>query len=631
MPRKVVTGGGKTQTGAPIATAGVQQVLRALAAGTDAGRAAASLLQAAVQACHAPDGLLLAAGDEGPVVLASAGNPGRTLRSAAESALATGRPSRRPDETSNRSVLAVPVRAGARTVGALGVTGDLRDLDHASLSLLADTASVVLTSRAQSSPLAVELLDAVAKAGAEADKVASLERLLEAAMTLLGASGGCAATLDDEGRLRISAARKLDRSRLAAACEVPAFRDLLVSAEPRAERAGAALARLLADAGEAVASVPIGEGARGGHLLVVLPRTPDDDRLQLIAALGRAAGSALAAPDLRRRLRERDDVLSASVGAVPAPLLVVGADGRLLVVNGAATSLFGLSRFDAGQPVAGRLGDVRLEDLLAKGEAGTLELSLVDTEGRERVYRAVMAPAAGSDGKPLARALVLDDVTSRTEVERIKADLVAVIGHELRTPITIAKSAVRTLSKRGAAMDEETRSSTVEALGRNVERLERLVEDLLFVSAVNDGPAALSPQEVDLCELLDTLSGFRTSVEHPRHPVLLECDGAKVAHAVRHLVDNALKHSDGEVVVELLERSDEVEVAVVDSGVGIFSGDIPTLFRRFRQLDGSSTRTTGGTGTGLYVARRIVEAHGGRIWCQSRLGQGSRFAFTLPR
>lgn len=627
----MVTGGGKTHTSAPVATAGVQQVLRALASGADTNRAAVALLQAAVQACHAPAGLLLAAGDDGPITLAASGTPGPTLQSAAETALHTGRPSRRPDESSNRSVLAVPVRAGARTIGALGVTGDLRDLDHSSLSLLSDTAAVVLTSRSQSSPLAGELLDAVARAGAEAEKAASLERLLEASAALLGASGGCAATLDDEGRLRISVARGIDRARLAAACEVPGFRNLLMATEANAERAGAPLARLIVDGGESVVSVPMGEGGRGGHLLLVLPRTPDDDRVQLLAALGRAAGSALAAPDLRRRLRERDDVLSAAVGAVPAPLLVVAADGRLLVVNGAATSLFGLSRFDAGQPVMGRLGDARLEDLLAKGESGTIEVSLIDTEGRERVFRAVMAPAAGADGKELARALVLDDVTSRTEVERMKADLVAVIGHELRTPITIAKSAVRTLGKRGASMDDATRQSTVDALGRNIDRLERLVEDLLFVSAVNDGPAALSPEEVDLCDLLDSLAGFRTSVEHPRHPVLVEADGAKVAHAVRHLVDNALKHSDGEVVIELLERPDEVEVAVVDTGVGIFSGDIPTLFRRFRQLDGSSTRSTGGTGTGLYVSRRIVEAHGGRIWCQSRLGQGSRFAFTLPR
>jgi signal transduction histidine kinase len=100
---------------------------------------------------------------------------------------------------------------------------------------------------------------------------------------------------------------------------------------------------------------------------------------------------------------------------------------------------------------------------------------------------------------------------------------------------------------------------------------------------------------------------------------------------LHHLVDNALKYSDGEVVIELTDRGDELEIAVIDKGPGIFSGDVPRLFERFFQLDGASTRAHGGTGIGLYVSRRLVEAHGGKIWCESRLGVGSRFAFTLPR
>jgi signal transduction histidine kinase len=222
-------------------------------------------------------------------------------------------------------------------------------------------------------------------------------------------------------------------------------------------------------------------------------------------------------------------------------------------------------------------------------------------------------------------------VTSRTEAERIKADLVAVIGHELRTPITVMKSAVRTLTKRGADMDDETRAFTLDASARNLDRLERLVEDLLFVSSVNDGPAAVRSERVDLAELVDAVAGERVVVRRPRGKLYVEADGPKVLHAIRHLVENALKHSDGEIVVELHELPGDVELSVVDTGEGIFSGDVPDLFRRFHQVDGSSTRATGGTGLGLYVSRRIVEAHGGRIWCQSRLGHGSRFAFTLPR
>jgi signal transduction histidine kinase len=169
-------------------------------------------------------------------------------------------------------------------------------------------------------------------------------------------------------------------------------------------------------------------------------------------------------------------------------------------------------------------------------------------------------------------------------------------------------------------------------MGRNLDRLERLIEDLLFVASVNDGPTAVRREPTDIVELLEPVTGDRVRLEcQAKEPVLLEVDAAKILHAVHHLVDNALKHSDDDVVIEIHELPDDVEIAVLDRGVGIFSGDIPTLFRRFRQLDGTSTRVTGGTGLGLYVARRIVEAHEGRIWCQSRLGQGSRFAFTLPK
>jgi signal transduction histidine kinase len=94
------------------------------------------------------------------------------------------------------------------------------------------------------------------------------------------------------------------------------------------------------------------------------------------------------------------------------------------------------------------------------------------------------------------------------------------------------------------------------------------------------------------------------------------------------LVDNALRYSDGPVTVEVADRGETFEVAVVDVGPGIFSGDIPGLFERFHPLDGSPVRQ--GAGIGLYTCRRLIELMGGRIWCDSRLGIGSRFAVRLP-
>ncbi|MCU1486277.1 MAG: hypothetical protein JWN67_3023 [Actinomycetia bacterium] len=621
----MVEGPSDVGTSTRSALAAVQQVLRALAAGADPARVATTLLQAALAGAGGQDGMVVRVDDAGTHVLAVAGHPGPAVHTAIDSALADGRPARRAGDRGGQSVLAVPIRSGPRTLGALGAAGDLKLLDHAVLSLLADAAAVALAADPSPSPMAAELLDAVAGAGAELDAAAALDAVLAVAGTLFGATGGCTTTVE-EHRVRVTAARGVDRARLLLACEDVAFRELLGRSSPTTEPGRGRLASLVADEGEALVSLPLRSGAlHGGQLLLVVPRVPDDDRLALMGAFGHALGAVLVSPELRRRLRASNEVLGAALGAVPGPVVVAGPDGRFLVVNPAAGELFGVSQLEVGQPVGGRLGHATIESLLTGDGPAPTEVAVVDTQGEERVYRVATARTVAG------RVVVLDDVTSRTELERTKADLVAVIGHELRTPITIAKGAARTLGKRGATMDEEARASTIDALARNLDRLERLVEDLLFVSSVNDTPTALRRAAVDVAELADGLASERVRVVRPREPVRVQADAEKVLHALAHLLDNALKHSDGEVVLEVHALPDDVELAVVDRGTGIFSGDLPNLFQRFRQLDGSSTRATGGTGLGLYVARRIVEAHGGRIWCQSRLGHGSRFAFTLPR
>jgi signal transduction histidine kinase len=131
--------------------------------------------------------------------------------------------------------------------------------------------------------------------------------------------------------------------------------------------------------------------------------------------------------------------------------------------------------------------------------------------------------------------------------------------------------------------------------------------------------------------VLDEFAGDRVVITRPRRPVPVQLDRAKFDQILNHLLDNALKYTEGEVAITVVDQDEFVEVRVDDSGPGIYSGDVPQLFERFRQLDGSSTRSQGGTGLGLYICRRLVELQGGKIWCDSRLGVGSRFAFTLPK
>ena len=585
--------------------AAVQQVLRGVAAGRDAQVLAVQLVQHAVACSDADAAMLVAAGDLGPIDIAAHGAVGPSLRTAAAASLADGRPVRRIDDA-GQAVLSVPVRAGGRWIAALALRGRGNRFDARAMAQLADVAAVVLSMRPVTAPLAGELLEIVAEVARGDGPADGLDRILQGACRL-GATGGFVVVLEPgTGDRRVVAARGLPAERITAACHDPDF-----------------------DLGPDTSAVSRELGR--ATLVLAVPRAMGAGPRALLDQLLDACAGTLAASELRQRSESLSRVTSAMAAAVPAPVLVADGAGRLLVLNPSACRLFQVSAaFDVGTAVRGRLGNTDVERVLT-GESSGGDTVVVEPDGSERVYALTAASARDAEGRVVARIAVLDDVTSRSEMERIKADLVAVIGHELRTPITIVKGATRTLAKRADRLDADTWSTTMEAVDRNVERLERLVEDLLFVASVNEAPTALRREPVDLVAMLQSLTGDRVRLCSDVRSLVLEIDPGKITHAVQHLVDNALKHSDDVVTLELAVSADQVEVAVVDTGVGIFSGDLQHLFRRFRQLDGSSTRGTGGTGIGLYVARKVVEAHGGRIGVKSRIGHGSRFAFTLPR
>ena len=572
----------------------VQHLLRALASGADPRRLASRALHSALTACGSRDGVVVGETD----VLAAAGAPSAALHAAATLARESGRPARRVDDATGRGVLAAPIRAGARNVGAIGVTGDHGRLDPAVLSLLGDALAVGFAVRPRAEPRAAELLDAaVGLLDADEPLTAAFDVLAD----LFGATAGCALVPRPDGRLRLAASAHLPATTLQAAFETPALRDLLTATSVTVEPSHSRVARTLTSGVEALAVVPMGRGA--GVLLVLLPAEPETTTVPLLAAAGRAIGAAHAAAGLRRRLLAADEVVGALAAATPNPVVVTGPDGTVLHANAAGARL--RERVEA---------------------ADGAEVAVVGDDGTERVYRVTRHAVPDT-----AEVLVLHDLTAAREVERIKADLIAAIGHELRTPLTVVRGGVRTLAKRGLSITEDALATTVDAMTRNVARLERLIEDLLFVSAVSDGKHALQRVDADLAPLIDEHAGDRVTVERPSGSLFVSIDVGHVRRALGHLVDNALKHTDGAVEVSLEVRDDEVEIAVVDHGPGIFSGDLPHLFSRFRQLDNTSTRSVDGAGLGLYIAKRIVEAHGGRIAVASRLGQGSRFSFTLPR
>lgn len=610
----------------------LQQVLRGLSAGADPVRLLGDVLAGAVASVGGRNGLLVGLADGAVVPLTSTGAVPATVTETAEAAIENNRLVRKRDANSGMQVVAEPIRIGTRIVGAIAVGGDFTGLDPVTLLLFADAAGLVLSRRPTVSTASVpEFLDALSRVGHDLDRSIILVRLFDAAERLFGARAGFCALYEDEGA-RIAHFRGVDREQLRHATHQPEFKDLVTSPTIRVDDPTHPVVSHLTDGAEWAVSLPlVAGGNRLGQVVLLLGDEPDGRGRALLNGFANHVALSLRSAELHRRIRERDDQLAAIVHSMPDPAVVVDEGGRFLMINGPAGELFHVaSTFEQGQSVAGRLGNPLLEAMLAGDDHrdGQVEVALGSPP---RAYRASVRRIHAVEGKVLGRIMVLDDITTERETAQIKADLVAVMGHELRTPLTIIKGYVRTLLRKGAEIDEKARTMALSALDTNTDRLERLIEDLLLMSAIETSRPRLHLEPVELGEVLSERKNERIQVRRPRTDVVVQVDRPKLDQVLSHLLDNATKYSEGAVVLEMVDKGEDVEVSVTDSGPGIFSGDIPLLFERFQQLDGSSTRAQGGTGIGLYICRRLVEALGGRLWCESRLGVGSRFAFTLPK
>lgn len=614
----------------------LQATLRGLAFGADPTRLLHEALAGAMAVTKGRDGVLMRMANGTLQSVASAGGAGQYLNDAARDAATSERMVRRRDAETGMIAAAEPIRAGSRVLGVLAIGGPLSGFDAAHLSLFADAAALVLLRQpvAAVNQAMPDVLDTLSLVASSLDTGATMGHIFDAAGRLFGATSGFVA-LNEGGKTRIAAYRGVEQDRLVAASRLPQFKAMLAPGPMRVDSPADAAVAHLTRLGEFAVGLPLAvEGEDMGRVVLFMAEPPDPGRAQLLASFSRNVSLSVRAADLCRRIEDHEEQLTSMVHAMANPVVVVDEAGCVLELNGAACELFRLSAaFEVGLPIKGKLGHAGLEAMLAPSALdGAQELVLPGPNDNEpRVYRCTVRRMRSADGRALGRVLVLDDLTTERQADAVKADFVAVIGHELRTPLTVMKGYVHTLVKRWENLSDDKRGQALAAVQANLSRLERLIEDLLFISAVEQRRCKVDLEMLDVGVLLQEREGERITVRKPRRPVEMLVDPAKFDQVLHHLVDNALKYSDGQIVIELTDKGDEVEISVTDSGPGIYSGDVPMLFERFRQLDGSSTRQHGGVGIGLYLCRRVVEALGGRIWCDSRLGIGSKFAFTLPK
>ncbi len=234
----------------------------------------------------------------------------------------------------------------------------------------------------------------------------------------------------------------------------------------------------------------------------------------------------------------------------------------------------------------------------------------------------------------------LDTVRSRSEANRLKAEVISTLAHELRTPLTSIKGYSSALLLEGAAFGADTQREFLEIIDEECDVLQDLIHDLLESSMIDAGFLRLEMQPVRLPRLaLGVLedfahldSGHRFVADFSPDFPIVDADPQRVTQVLRNLIDNAVKYSPdgGLVVVRGIARPDEVEMSVADQGVGIAPEHLNRLFEKFFRVKSGLGRHVVGTGLGLPIARAIVESHGGRIWAESAVGQGTTLFFTIP-
>ncbi|MBI3607573.1 MAG: PAS domain S-box protein [Nitrospirae bacterium] len=392
----------------------------------------------------------------------------------------------------------------------------------------------------------------------------------------------------------------------------------------------------------ATAAAQLAEG-RPPH--VAHERSPRRDELGLLAssiqemAVGMERRIAAVAEDRTRFAA----VLSGMVEGV----LVLDRLGRVLLVNPALEQMLGCRPDEA---IGHRwIEIVRQHDLneliaavLTSGEPKTAEV-VVDELNGPRTFAVQGSVARRPDAGDAERrsVFVFHDVTALKRLERVRSDFIANVSHELRTPLTSIIGYLEALLD-GAHEEPRQREEFLQIMKTHADRLNALVNDLLQLSQIESGQYQWRRDSIDVVELVRRSVGLVAPLAQ-RRQITLRCEGKtpplhviadaeKLTQVLLNLLDNALKYTEegGQVDVEVEAGQGVTVIRVRDTGIGIPSSDQQRIFERFYRVDRARSRALGGTGLGLSIVKHIVEAHGGTVAVESRLGAGSTFRVTLP-
>jgi len=331
------------------------------------------------------------------------------------------------------------------------------------------------------------------------------------------------------------------------------------------------------------------------------------------------------------------------LASVSEGIIAVDPKGRVTLVNPQAADLLKVSQQEAAGamveelPLPGNVVELFSRCLEANRLCGT-EFELDRPRRRLTIE---LAPVRTGEDEGWGAVAVVRDITAERQLEQMRRQFISDASHEIKTPLTSIGGFAAAIGD-GTAGTPEERTRSAALIVREVERLTRLVNELLDLSRIESGAVKLELAEVELPELIgDAVEAFsgqaqekevRITVDVPGDLPSVRADADRVYQILVNLLSNALRFSPpaGEIGIRAQADSGYVRVRVKDAGPGIPADQLGRIWERFHRADASRARQDGGTGLGLAIVRSIVEAHGGKVSAESEVGSGSTFSFTLP-
>ena len=366
--------------------------------------------------------------------------------------------------------------------------------------------------------------------------------------------------------------------------------------------------------------------------------------------------------DTQVKLRQERDLLRTLIDSTPDYIFLKDADGRFILTNTAhaqaagivnADDLIGKTAFDVFSPELAAQFHEDDQKIMYSGEALiNAERETVDSQGHRKFVLTTKIPWRDKDGKILGLVGISRDVTERKQLEsqtialaaeqervRILQRFIADMSHDFRTPLSVINSSTYLLHR---LTDPEKREEKLRSIEQQSDRMLKLLDDLLEMGRLDEkGFKFQLTKEVINTLIQMIVNDFQGTAAHKQQTLefipdlqlpFIYVDALKFSRAVINLVQNAINYTpvDGKITLRTGVEDNHVTLSITDNGIGIGEDDLPHIFERFYRADGARTSTTGGSGLGLPITKKIIEAHGGSITVESVIGKGSTFLIKLP-